>query len=228
MRIGIIGTGNMGRTLGLLWAEQGHDLLFGSSNPERARSVASMAKGHARGGTYHEAATFGDLIFYSLRDLPSKALRSKSVLDGKIVIDPNNRAIPEDYAYGPLMAESMAEQLQADVPKARVVKAFNTVAQEVYEIPATDLRKFNTAIFVAGDDADARRQVGSLAEEMGLSAVDCGGLRNARMLEALADFTRYLIMGKQLGVFTTLAVNVLPPLEPHELRFGGRQASRLS
>jgi 8-hydroxy-5-deazaflavin:NADPH oxidoreductase len=226
MRIGIIGTGNMGRTLGLLWAEQGHDLFFGSTDPDKGLSVASMAKGRAQGGTYDDAAAFGDLIFYSLRDsVPSKALRSKAVLDGKIIIDPNNRAIPEGFAYGPLMAESIAEQLQGDVPKAHVVKAFNTLAQEVFEIPAADLRKFNTAIFIAGDDPHARLQVGSLAEAMGFSAVDCGNLRNARMLEALADFTRYLIMGKQLGAFTTLAVNVLPP--PQKLSFGGRQASKL-
>ena len=226
MRIGIIGTGNMGRTLGLSWAERGHDLFFGSTDSEKSLSVASMAKGRARGGTYDEAATFGDLIFYSLRDTaPSTALKSKAVLDGKIIIDPNNRAIPEGFAYGPLIAESMAEQLQADVPKAHVVKAFNTLAQEVFEIPPADLRKFNPAIFIASDDAHARQQVGSLAEEMGFNAVDCGNLRNARMLEALADFTRYLIMGKQLGPFTTLAVNVLPA--PHKPRFGGRQASEL-
>lgn len=124
------------------------------------------------------------------------------------------------------MAESIAERLQADVPNARVVKAFNTVAQEVYELPATELREHTTALFLAGDDADARQQVASLAEAMGFHAIDCGVLRNARMLEALADFTRYLIAGTPLGNFTTLAVNVLAP--PQQARFGGRQASQLS
>ena len=222
MKIGIIGTGNMGRTLGLRLAEQGHDLLFGSSDAHKASAVAAMASARARSGTYDDAAAFGDAVFYSLRDrVPSQVLRSAAVLDGKIVIDPNNRLIPDGFAYGPLIAESIAERLQADVPRARVVKAFNTVAQEILEVDAAELRRHHTAMFIAGDDADARRQVGSLAEEIGFDVVDCGGLRQARLLEALADFVRYLIAGRQLGVATTLAVHrVALPTSP---RFGGRQ-----
>ena len=81
MKTGIIGTGNMGRTLGFLWAERGHQLFFASTDPEKAQSVASVAGGRMKAGTYDEAAgkafqsfrrgsllVLGDLVFYSLRD----------------------------------------------------------------------------------------------------------------------------------------------------------------
>lgn len=226
MKIGIVGTGNMGRTLGLRWAELGHDVMFGSSEAEKAREVAAMAEGGAKSGTYDEAAAFGELVLYSLRDtLPSKGLPDVSVLDGKILVDLNNGPIPDWADYRAPEAPSLAERVQDDAPKARVVKAFNTMAQELYESSADALRAANASVFVAGDDADAKRAVSELAESMGFAPVDCGPLAASRMLEALADFTRYLIMGRELGPFATLAVNVLPA--PPESRFGGRRDSKV-
>jgi 8-hydroxy-5-deazaflavin:NADPH oxidoreductase len=225
MKIGIIGSGNMGRSLGLLWAEQGHEVFFGARTAEKGQSVAEFAQHGAKGGTNDEAAEFGDVLLYSARGVdPAQVLTSTTILTGKILIDPNNAAIPEGFAYEPI-AKSLAETLAEQVPQAVVVKAFNTMAQEVFEIPTADLKAQQVSVFVAGDDAIAKQTVMQLAADIGFNPIDSGGLRNARLLEDVGDFIRFLIIGQQLGGYATISVNVLP--EAQSSRLGGRQASNL-
>jgi 8-hydroxy-5-deazaflavin:NADPH oxidoreductase len=225
MKIGIIGSGNMGRSLGLLWAEQGHQVFFGARTAEKGQSVAALAKHGTQGGTNDEAAAFGDVLLYSARGIdPAEVLKSIAVLQGKILIDLNNWAIPEGFAYEPI-AISLAETLAKQVPEAIVVKAFNTMAQEVFEIPKAELQKQQVSVFVASDDAISRQTVMQLAAEIGFNSIDSGVLRNARMLEGLGDFIRFIIIGQQQGGYATISVNVLP--EAQSSRLGGRQASNL-
>ena len=95
MKIGIIGSGNMGRSLGIVWTELGHEVFFGGRDPEQARQAAGFTHGKARYGTNDEAAIFGDVLLYSLRGIdPSEALPQVDCLDNKIVIDLNNSPIP--------------------------------------------------------------------------------------------------------------------------------------
>ncbi len=225
MKIGIIGSGNMGRSLGLLWAEQGHEVFFGARTAEKGQSVAALAKNGTQGGTNDEAAAFGDVLLYSARGVdPAEVLKSIAVLKGKILIDPNNWAIPEGFVYEPI-AISLAETLAKQVPDAIVVKAFNTMAQEVFKIPKAELQKQQVSVFVASDDVTARQTVMQLATEIGFNPIDSGVLRNARMLEGLGDFIRFIIIGQQQGGYATISVNVLP--EAQSNRLGGRQASNL-
>lgn len=222
MKIATIGTGNMARSLGILWAEQGHEVFFGSRDAAKSQSVAEFAGHGTQGGTNEEAAAFGDVIFYSIRDImPSTTLSSKEVLSGKIVIDCNNREIPKGYAFEPIFGESLAEKLAADVPNAHVVKAFNTFAQEVFELSPEPLKEYKVSCFVCGDLQQAKKTVMSLAEEIGFAPLDCGALRSARMLEGLGDFIRFAIAGMQLGSLATISVNKLP--EAKTQRLGGRQ-----
>lgn len=221
MKIGTIGTGNMARSLGILWAEQGHDVLFGSRDFEKGRAIAEFAGNGTQGGTNDQAAEFGDVIFYSIRDvMPSSVLSSTEVLSGKILIDCNNREIPQGYAFDPIFGESLAEKLAADVPNAHVVKAFNTFAQEVFELSPEPLKGYNVSCFICGDDEQARKTVMTLAEEIGFNPVDCGLLRNARMIEGLGDFIRFMIGGMKLGSYATISVHKLP--EAKQQRLGGR------
>lgn len=222
MKIGLIGTGNMSRSLGILWAEQGHDVFWGSRDPNKAKSVAEFAGHKTQGGTNDEAAEFGDVIFYSVRGIkPSVVLSSIDTLTGKVVLDCNNRDIPEEFAYGPLMAESLAEKLAADVPKAHVVKAFNTMAQEVFELSPQPLAEHRVSVYICGDHPAARQTAMILAGEIGFNPVDCGPLRSARLLESLGDFIRFMIGGINLGSYATISVNVLP--DALQQRLGGRQ-----
>lgn len=224
MKIGLIGTGNMSRSLGILWAEQGHEVFWGSRDPNKAKSVAEFSGHKTQGGTNDEAAEFGEVIFYSVRGvMPSAILSSTESLSGKVILDCNNRDIPEGFAYGPLMAESLAEELAADIPNAHVIKAFNTMAQEVFELSPQPLKEHQVSVYVCGDHPAARQTAMTLASEIGFNPIDCGPLRSARLLESLGDFIRFMIGGMKLGPYATLSVNVLPGAS--EQRLGGRQPS---
>ncbi|BAZ16994.1 NADP oxidoreductase coenzyme f420-dependent [Calothrix sp. NIES-4071] len=226
MKIGIIGSGNMGRSLGILWAEQGHQVFFGSHDIEKGKAVAEQAGLGTQGGTNDEAAAFADVMLWTARGItPSELLSDKEVLNGKIIIDCNNQDIPEGFAY-PAIVESLAEKLASDVPNARVVKAFNTMAQELFELAPAPLKDYQVSVFVAGDDEQARNTVMQLATVIGFAPVDSGVLRNARLVEGLGDFIRMIMIGQKQGSYATISVNVLPKAE--QQRLGGRQASALS
>lgn len=221
MKIGIIGSGNMGRSIGILWAEQGHEVFFGSREAEKGQSGAELAGHGAKGGTNDEAVAFSDVIFYGVREMPSQVLSSTDGLSGKVVIDCNNSAIPEGFAFEPI-AESSAEKLAADVPNALVVKAFNTFAQEVFELSPEPLKQHQVSCFVCSDDEQAKQTVMNLAEEIGFNPINCGALRNARMVEGLGDFIRFMIGGMKLGSYATISVHQLP--EAQSQRLGGRKS----
>jgi 8-hydroxy-5-deazaflavin:NADPH oxidoreductase len=225
MKIGIIGSGNMGRSLGLLWAEQGHEVFFGARTAEKGQSVAAFVERGTQGGTNDEAGMFGDVLLYTVRGVnPTEVFTSVEVVSDKILIDCNNFEIPEGFAYPPIV-QSLAEKLASEVPNARVVKAFNTMAQEVFELAPNPLKDYQVSVFVCGDDIEARQVVMKLAEDIGFVAVDCGELRHARLVEGLGDFIRFIIMGQLQNLYATISVNVLPAAS--EQRLGGRQASNL-
>lgn len=225
MKIGIIGSGNMGRSLGLLWAEQGHEVFFGARTAEKGQSVAAFVERGTQGGTNDEAAMFGDVLLYTIRGVnPAEVLSLVEVLADKILIDCNNFEIPEGFAYSPI-TQSLAEKLASEVPNAKVVKAFNTMAQEVFELAPSPLKDYQVSVFVCGDAIEARQVVMKLAEDIGFVAVDCGALRHARLVEGLGDFIRFMIIGQLQNPYATISVNVLPAAS--EQRLGGRQPSSL-
>lgn len=210
MKIGVVGTGNMGRTLGLLWARKGHQVLFGSRDRRKAEAVAANGYGRAQAGNLDDAAAFGEVILYTVRDiLPSSLLRQPQVLSGKIVIDCNNSEVPSDFRFAAPIP-SLAERLAADVPGARVVKAFNTMAAQLIELGRDSLAPHQISVFVCSDSADAKAVVSSLAEELGFVSVDSGELERARLVEAVADFIRFQIIGMGRGPFAAISVHVVP------------------
>jgi 8-hydroxy-5-deazaflavin:NADPH oxidoreductase len=138
----------MGRSLGMLWAEQGHEVFFGARTAEKGQAVADFVGQGTQGGTNDQAATFGDVLLYTARGVdPAEILTSTSVLTGKILIDPNNSTIPDGFAYEPVTT-SLAEILAAQVPQAIVVKAFNTMAQEVFELAPDPLNQHHVSAFI--------------------------------------------------------------------------------
>jgi 8-hydroxy-5-deazaflavin:NADPH oxidoreductase len=170
---------------------------------------------------------FGEVVLYGVRGVPpAEVLGSADTLAGKVVVDMNNGPIPDDHSIGPA-GPSLAERLAAAAPGARVVKAFNTMAQEVFDLAPEPLRDHRVSAFLAGDDEDAKRVVAGLAEELGFVPLDAGPLQAARMLEGLADFIRHAMGRVGLGPTATISVHVLPaPAAPS--RLGGRQASALA
>jgi predicted dinucleotide-binding enzyme len=224
MKIGIIGSGNMGRSLGIVWTELGHQVFFGGRDLEKARQAAALTHGKAQFGTNDEAARFGDILVYSLRGIPpSEALQRVESLDNKIVIDLNNSEIPPDFAYRPITI-SHAEKLQQQIPRARVVKAYNTFPQEIIELFPDKIRQFKVAAFVAADDQNARNTVIELSRELGLEPIDCGPLQRAALLEGLADFIRFLLVG---GGRPDANFSIVDVPDAENPRLGGRQVSKL-
>ena len=220
MNIGVVGTGNMGRTLGLRWARAGHDVLFGSRDLRKAEAVAASGPRSIQAGDFDDAAAFGDVVLYTVRDVfPSSLLRRPEALAGKIVIDCNNSAIlgleipdpdrrPGLHFTTPV--PSLAERLAADAPGAYVVKAFNTIPAKVLELDREVLAPHLVSVFLCSDDAAAKATVRGLAEELGLVGVDSGELERAQLVEAVADFVRFQIVAMGLGGFATISVNRVP------------------
>jgi predicted dinucleotide-binding enzyme len=220
MRIGIVGTGNMGRALGLRWARAGHKVLFGSRYVKKAEGIAAEASGSTQAGDLDAAAAFGEVVLYTVRNyFPSRLLKEPQALSGKIVIDCNNSAmlgldIPDPKnrpgIHFTTPVPSHAERLAADAAGARVVKAFNTMASQVIELGRDQLARRHISVFLCSDDEHAKSVVNQLAEELGFIGVDCGGLERAQLVEAVGDFIRFQIIGMGLGPFATISLDVAP------------------
>lgn len=197
MRIAVIGAGNVGGTLGRRWASAGHQVVFGLRNP--ADGAAGVKGGDALPvgasvAAIADAVRGAEVVLLATpwEGVPD-ALRAAGSLDGAIVIDATNplgaglRLLP-----GP-GGESGGERVQALVPAARVVKAFNTtgfanMADPVYEGQPTVMP-------YAGNDPDAKATVRRLVTELGFDPVDAGPLARSRELEHLAALWIALAMG---------------------------------
>jgi predicted dinucleotide-binding enzyme len=208
MRIGIVGIGAVGRTLGTIWARAGHEVAFGSRDPVRATEAATGLAG-ARATTSEEAAAFGEVVLWTPRGVMPA---DPDMLAGKIVLDPNNGEPGPSGSYASPRPEgpSFAEQLQAAAPRARVVKAFNTVVMRLLREDRERLSASGAQVFLAGDDAEAKTVAAALAADTGLGAVDLGGLEAAWMAEAMADTFRQVMRTSPAGwrqalVFADLA-----------------------
>jgi hypothetical protein len=177
--IGLIGAGNIGSTLARLFVATGRDVVLSNSRgPETLDGLVAELGPRARAATAAEAGAAGDLVVVTV---PLKAYRGVPVepLAGKTVIDTNNYYPDRDGRIGALDDESAttSELLQAWLPGSQVVKAFNNIYFEhlaAQGAPAgTPDRR---ALPVAGDDADAKRLVAALIDELGFDVVDAGGL----------------------------------------------------
>jgi predicted dinucleotide-binding enzyme len=175
MRIGVLGTGTVGRTIAAKLRELGHDVLVGS------RSAGDDAVPFA------DAAAHGELVFNctaGAASLEALGAAGEENLTGKVLVDVT---LPLDFSQGspPRLFvcndDSLGEQIQRAWPEARVVKTLNTVnaAVMVDPIPGTNL-------FVCGNEEEAKAQVGELLQSFGWPAdaiIDLGDISNARATE---------------------------------------------
>ena len=189
MRFGVLGTGMVGQAIGGKLVELGHEVTMGSrrAGNERAVEWAASAGERASEGSFADAAGFGEIVVNATAGAASvEALRSAGAenLSGKLLIDIANAL---DFSGGrpPTLTvcnhDSLGEQIQRAFPEARVVKALNTVNAAVMVEP--DALNESTAIFVCGNDEEAKAQVIELLETFGwLSGdiVDLGDISAAR------------------------------------------------
>ncbi|MGW2561511.1 NADPH-dependent F420 reductase [Streptomyces sp. NPDC001514] len=191
MRYGVLGTGEVGRTLGSELVKLGHEVRMGSrdaANPAAAEwaSAAGPAAGH---GTFAEAAAFGEAVISAVGGrVALAALESagEEALAGKVLIDVSNPIAFEDgrLRLSPVESDSVGEQIQRAFPRARVVKTLNTVNCAVMVNPAKVPGAHQ--VFLSGDDEDAKEQTTALLGEFGWPAdrvVDLGAIESARAVE---------------------------------------------
>jgi predicted dinucleotide-binding enzyme len=180
MKAAIIGSGNVGRALGAAIVNAGHEVTLTAANPANAEAAAS-AIGASAAPTNVVAANDANIVIVAVPYAAEPAVASeiRDAVAGKPVIDVAN-PMTSDLS-GSASATSAAEELQAQLPDAHVVKAFNTIFASNQANPRPEVDGY-----VAGDDSQAKREVISLVEAMGFTPVDVGSLRAARALEGMA------------------------------------------
>lgn len=178
MKIGIIGAGNVGSGLGKVWARLGHEVVYGVRDPQRDKlKVVLDESPHARAVSIREAAAFGEVVALATPWAAAEdAIKAAGDLSGKVLIDCTN-------PVGFKLTTSAAEMVAGWAHGAKVVKAFNTIGANNYsDLQFSGLR---ADTYICGDDAEAKKVVGQLAEQMGFDVVDAGPLSNAHLLEEL-------------------------------------------
>jgi len=180
-RIGILGAGNVGGTLGRVWAAKGHDVVFGK-----------------RGASNREAASSAQVVVLTVPwPAAEDAIRACGDLAGKIMIDCTNPLASDlsGLTVGP--TTSAGEQVAAWAPGAKVVKAFNTIG--AINFGNADFGGVAADGFYCGDDATSKGVVAGLIRDAGMNPVDVGPLRNARLLEPLAMLWIDLAVNQKQG-----------------------------
>jgi len=191
MRIGVLGTGDVGKALGKAFVALGHDVKMGSrsGNNEKAVAWAKEMGAAASAGTFADAAAYGQIIVLATLGVANEsALRSAGLekLSGKVVIDTTN---PLDFSGGmpPKLAvngnDSAGERVQRLLPDAHVVKAFNTVGSAHMFRP--NFPGGPPDMFICGNHDEAKQTVAGLLSEFGWGVVDIGGIEGSRYLEAM-------------------------------------------
>jgi 8-hydroxy-5-deazaflavin:NADPH oxidoreductase len=200
MKIGILGSGNVGGTLGTRWAKGGHEVVFGSREPDSKKMKELITKAGKSARAAENAATVSgaDIVVLATPWQATKSiLEDAGNLSGKIVIDAVNPLLPDLSGMAVGMTTSAAEQIASWLPGARVVKAFNTVGFPVMADPVVNGEK--VVLFYCGDDADAKKVTAQLATELGFDAIDAGPLTQARLLEPFALLWISLAMKQGFG-----------------------------
>ena len=188
-KIGVIGSGPVGRTLAAGFAAHGYDVMIGSRRPGTLEAWAAAVP--VRTGTVSEAARFGETVVLAVRGSAAEdavRLAGPSVLSGKTVIDTTNPIAGPPSAAGVLplftdSGQSLMERLAALAPQARFVKAFSCVGSGLMVSPG--LAGGPPTMFICGDDASAKAEVGEILRLFGWDAEDMGGAETARAIEPL-------------------------------------------
>jgi 8-hydroxy-5-deazaflavin:NADPH oxidoreductase len=206
MRIGILGTGDVGKTLASAFLTLGHDVKMGArdaANP-KARAWAAEAGAKASIGTFADAAEFGELIVLATLGAAAESVLTAAGpqrMAGKVVIDTTN---PLDLSAGfpPTLTvghtDSGGEQVQRLLPGALVVKAFNTVGNPLMFRP--DLPGGPPDMFICGNDDGAKKKVSAILDEFGWGVIDLGGIEASRHLEPMCIV--WVAHGARTGTWT--------------------------
>nr|WP_315593617.1 NADPH-dependent F420 reductase [uncultured Cupriavidus sp.] len=203
MKIAVIGTGKIGAAYANALAKAQIEVIIGDRHQEKATALAQEIGDQAQGTTIEKALGTASVAIMAL---PYQAIvdvvAETKGLNDKVLIDVSNPVNDDFQNLVVGLTTSAAEQIQATAPKARVVKAFNTIFAQLVSPDAREGRSLQ--VFIAGDDPDAKSVVHELAKRLGFIGVDAGGLRNSRFLEPVG------MMNIQFGFFLDAGPTTAP------------------
>jgi NADPH-dependent F420 reductase len=187
MKLGVIGSGNIGKSIGTWASKLGYDVIFSARDINHAKKAATEAGNNAQAGSVRDAASADIILFAVPYNSVMEVLDEiRTSIGGKVLIDATNPLSPDYSSLSLGFDTSAAEEIQKTIPEAKVVKAFNSIFASIFASRTTELGGKKIACFYASDDDKARSQVAELITKMGFDAIDSGPLRNARLLEPLA------------------------------------------
>ena len=191
-RVGVLGSGQVGRRLAAGFASRDHAVMIGSRDPDKPE-LSEWLAGDGVGtesGTFAETASHGELLVLALLGTAAEQAIAEAGAEnfsGKVVIDAMN---PLDFSDGfpPKLAisgeDSLGEQVQRLLPDAKVVKAFNIIGNPYFVEPR--FSEGQPTMLIAGNDQDAKRAVTDVLADFGWpDPVDIGGIEGSRELEAI-------------------------------------------
>ena len=190
LKIGVIGSGNVGSAIGASWVRAGHEVMFSSRNLEHDQALAADLGGGAKAGTPQEAAAFGDVLLFAVpyRALPELGKSLANEIKGKVVLDACNPFPNRDGDIANWAREKGAGLASAELlAGAHVVRAFNAIGAarmgSAYKEPG------KVGMPIAGDDDEALQVASDLIREIGYEPVIVGG----------AEMGQYLMPGTPLS-----------------------------
>lgn len=180
-KIGVIGAGHIGGTIGGLWVKAGHPVFLSSRHPEELQNLVARLGPLAQAGTVDKAIAFGDVVFIAVPygALPQIGKDYGNSLAGKIVLDANNAVASRDGAIADEVERNgIGVTSQKYLPGARLVRAFNTLSYMIFEREANRAAP-RLAVPIAGDDPEAVQVAAQLVRDAGFDPVEVGKLADA-------------------------------------------------
>ncbi|GGY78712.1 DNA-binding protein [Cellvibrio zantedeschiae] len=191
MKVGILGSGDVAKSLAKGFIKHGHQVAFGTRDTGKLSEFIA-AHPTAKALSANDAADFGDLLVLSVKgDVAETVLAGvQHQLSGKVVIDTTNPISDAPPVKGVLQFftgpnDSLGERLQARFPQARIVKAFNSVGSGLMVDP--QFADGKPTMFVAGNDTAAKADVGEILNQFGWEVADMGAIEASRALEPLCQ-----------------------------------------
>jgi len=185
IRIGIIGSGHIGGTIGSLWVKSGHPVMFSSRHPDELKEMVGKLGSLAQAGTVEQAIVFGDVLFIAVPygAIPQIGKDYSQAMKGKVMLDACNAVQARDGAVAEEVEQNgIGVTSQKYLAGARVVRAFNTMS---YAIFAREAHRPDPklAIPIAGDDPQAVQVAAGLVRDAGFDPVVVGKLADARRFQ---------------------------------------------
>ena len=209
MKLAVIGSGNIGKSIGSWAAKVGYEVVFSAKDEAHAKAAAEAAGNGARAASVRAAVESSDLMLLAVPYGAAGEVLSQvgHLLKGKTLIDATN-ALSADFSSLTVgHTTSAAEEIAKLAPGASVVKALNTVFAQVYAGQNAKINGKTISVFVAGDQKEAKESVIKLVSKLGFDVVDAGPLESARNLEPLAMLNISLGYGQGLGTDIGFSLN---------------------